>query len=62
MQLDNLYRGDKALGDGTNLFLNENWEIIFSELKQNIFDAFSLIIESVFNNVHSKFPYKDMFL
>lgn len=57
----NLYNGDKALGDSTNLFLNENWQDIFKEIKQNIFDAFTLIAENVLKNVFNKVPYKDLF-
>lgn len=57
----NLYNGDKALGDSTNLFLNENWNDIFQEIKANIFQAFSLISEGTVGNVFKKVPYKDLF-
>lgn len=59
--LTNLYNGDRALGDSTNQFLNENWQDIFNEIKQAIFDAFSLIIESTLNNVFSRHDYLDLF-
>ena len=62
MTLQNLYNGDKALGDSTNAFLNENWEEIYNELKQLIFDAFTLIIQNTVNNVFNKIPYKDLFV
>lgn len=61
MQLDNLYNGDKLLGDSTNLFLNENWEEIYNELKRSIFDAFGLIIQNVMNQVFRKIPYNELF-
>lgn len=60
--LGNLYNGDKALGDGTNLFLNENWSDVFNELKKNVFDAFSQIVESVLNNIFAKVPYDELFV
>lgn len=61
MQLDNLYNGDKILGDSTNLFLNENWEEIFNELKRSIFDAFGLIMQNIINSVFRKIPYNELF-
>lgn len=61
-QFDNLYNGDKLLGDSTNSFLNENWNDIFNEIKMNIFDAFTLIAENTLRNVFNKVPYKDLFL
>lgn len=59
---ENLYKGDKVLGDSTNRFLNENWSDIFKEIRANIFDAFALIAENVVRNVFSKIPYEDLFI
>lgn len=58
----NLYNGDKLLGDTTNKFLNENWDDIFREIKANIFDAFTLIAENTMKNVFNKVPYADLFV
>lgn len=60
-KLDNLYKGDKLLGDSTNLFLNENWKEIFPEVSGSIFDAFSQIIGNILRQVFAKVPYKDLF-
>lgn len=57
----NLYKGDKLLGDSTNRFLNENWNDIFKEIKANIFDAYTLIAENTLRNVFNKVPYNDLF-
>lgn len=62
IHLENLYNGDKLLGDSTNLFLNENWEEIYNELKQLIFDAFTLIVQNTIVNVFKKIPYDELFL
>lgn len=59
--LSNLYNGDKALGDNTNLFLNENWRDVFPEVKVSIFEAFSQIIDNVLQNVFAKVPYNELF-
>lgn len=61
MHLTNLYNGDKILGDSTNLFLNENWQEIFNELKRSIFDAFGLIMQNIINSVFRKIPYNELF-
>lgn len=61
MRLDNLYKGDKVLGDSTNLFLNENWEEIFNEIKRSIFEAFGLIMQNIINVIFRKLPYNELF-
>lgn len=62
MQFDNLFNGDKALGDGTNQFLNESWLEILNELKPVLKKAIGNIALGVVNPIFSKFPYNDLFL
>lgn len=59
--LSNLYNGDKLLGANTNLFLNQNWLEVFTEIKKSVFSAFSQITENVLNNIFSKVPYDELF-
>lgn len=59
--LGNLYNGDKALGDNTNLFLNENWKEVFPELRGSVFEAFGQIVDNVLKNVFAKIPYRELF-
>lgn len=58
---ENLYNGDRLLGEATNRFLNENWQDIFNELKGSIFDAFSLITQGMLNNMWSHHDYSHLF-
>jgi len=58
----NLFNGDRLLGETTNRFLNENWKDIFNEIKGSIFDAFSLITQSMLNSMWSHHDYKRLFL
>lgn len=58
---ENLFNGDKALGETTNRFLNEEWQTIFNEIKGSIFDAFSLITQAQLNNMWSHHDYSQMF-
>ncbi|GAB0091618.1 hypothetical protein DMENIID0001_064740 [Sergentomyia squamirostris] len=59
--LGNLFNGDKTLGPTTNEFLNENWKEIFGELQKIIEEAFSQIIQTLFNNVFAALPYHSVF-
>lgn len=62
MNFENLFNGDKLLGDTTNLFLNENWEDVINELKPALRDAIGAIAGNVIRSVFSKFPYNDYWL
>lgn len=62
IKLENLFNGDKLLGDTTNLFLNENWHSIFLELKPEFVKAFGDIVKRLINGVFQKLPYETAFL
>lgn len=61
LHLSNLYNGDRTLGDNTNLFLNENWQEVWPEIRESVFSAFSQIAENVLNNILTKVPYDELF-
>lgn len=56
-----LFDGDKAMSKNMDIFFNNNWEIIWSELKPIIEDAFGQIFAQMINNVFSIAPYKELF-
>lgn len=58
----NLFNGDKALGEGTNKFMNENWFEIFKELKPVLNKAVGDICRRIISPIFAKFPYDQMFL
>ncbi|XP_073822894.1 protein takeout-like [Musca autumnalis] len=60
-KVDNLFNGDKTLGDNMNLFLNENWPDIYQEVKESLAKGFSEIYADVINQVLSKYPYEKFF-
>ncbi|KAH8358931.1 hypothetical protein KR093_003375, partial [Drosophila rubida] len=58
----NLFNGDKALGDNMNLFLNENWEPIYREVKPELLDGFAIKFEEIVKKIFSKTPYNKILL
>lgn len=62
MKLENLFNGDKALGDNMNLFLNQNWRDIFNELKPAITFAVEEILKGIINRIFMRVPYAEIFL
>lgn len=62
INLENLFNGDKALGDNMNLFLNENWRDILNELKPAITFAVEEILKGIINRIFIRVPYADIFL
>lgn len=60
-KVDNLFNGDKELGDNMNLFLNENWQEIFFEVRDSLGNAYSSVFGDVINGVFSKYPYEKYF-
>lgn len=61
MHFENLFNGNKALGDNMNLFLNENWSDILHELKAPIVDAFGNLFLVIINHVFDAFEYSELF-
>ncbi|XP_024084917.1 protein takeout-like isoform X2 [Cimex lectularius] len=54
MNFGGMFHGDKRMGKHMNEFLNENWEVILSELKPAISKAFGMNFKEVANRIFSK--------
>ncbi|XP_073976116.1 protein takeout-like [Rhodnius prolixus] len=54
LQLDNLFNGEKALSDGMNKILNDNWEEVLKELKPSFEEALSEIFKEITNRLYQK--------
>ncbi|XP_054726280.1 protein takeout-like [Anastrepha obliqua] len=61
LHFENLFNGDKALGENINSFLNENWNGIFIEMKAPLYDAISKQIKVGTAKVFSATPYDEIF-
>ena len=60
-KLDNLFDGDKALGDNINKVMNDNWSELFADVRPSYEDAFGKIFASIFGNLLAKVPVSDLF-
>lgn len=59
--MENLFNGDKLLGDTTNQFLNENWRDIFNELQPAMLKAIGIMNLGVAKPVFDEVPYAELF-
>lgn len=61
-RFDNLFNGDKLLGETMNKFMNDNWEIVFSNLIPGYEERFGDKFRDVSNILFSKVPVDLIFL
>ncbi|XP_046988515.1 protein takeout-like [Schistocerca americana] len=60
--LDNLFNGDKRLGDAMNKFINENWRIVMEEIRAPIEETIVQVVERILTSFTSKVPYEEILL
>lgn len=58
----NLFNGDKLLADTMNNFLNENSQLVFSELRGSFEESLSYIFKDITNKLFTKVPMDKIFL
>jgi hypothetical protein len=56
MKLQNLFNGNKVLGQTVNQFINQNALEIIGELKDNIGESLAGIFTDIINNIYTKIP------
>nr|ABP51960.1 takeout/JHBP-like protein [Diploptera punctata] len=62
VNFENLFNGDKALGDTTNKALNDNWEEFWGVIRPSIEQAFGDVFAHVANIIFSRVPEKNLFM
>lgn len=60
--LENLFGGEKALGDAMNKLLNENGRDLFLDVRKGYEDSFSIIFKELTNNIFTKIPLNEIFI
>nr|CAH7712250.1 unnamed protein product [Callosobruchus chinensis] len=61
-KFDNLFDGDKALGDNINQVLNENWSDVFSDVREGYEKGIGAIFHNLANRVFSIVPLEEIYL
>ncbi|VVC42951.1 Haemolymph juvenile hormone binding [Cinara cedri] len=62
LKFDNLFNGDKALGDNMNVFLNENWRDILKELQPSVEQVLSMAFKEISQHFFNSIPENEIFL
>ncbi|XP_044260355.1 protein takeout-like [Tribolium madens] len=58
---ENLFNGDKALGDNINKVLNENWQDVYHDLKDDHIQVLNKILLNLMNNFFAKVSVEEAF-
>ncbi|KAJ8917358.1 hypothetical protein NQ315_002380 [Exocentrus adspersus] len=61
-KFDNLFDGDARLGDEIGKVLNDNWDEVFTDVRDGYEKSFGLIFHGLANRVFTRVPLKDIFL
>ncbi|KAK9879081.1 hypothetical protein WA026_003895 [Henosepilachna vigintioctopunctata] len=62
IQIDNLFNGNKLLGDNMNKVLNENWPEVLNELRPVVSEVVGSVARRMLMHVFRKVPLEDLFL
>ncbi|XP_016905697.2 protein takeout [Apis cerana] len=61
LRFENLFDGNKELGEQMNRFINENSELIFKELQTAYEETFSLVFTKIDNEIFNRIPFDKIF-
>ncbi|RZF36621.1 hypothetical protein LSTR_LSTR007324 [Laodelphax striatellus] len=61
IHMNNLFNGNKQLGDAMNNFMSQNFDAVFQELKPVIDEAIAIILKDIIKKLFAKFPVKALF-
>ncbi|XP_074041047.1 protein takeout isoform X2 [Leptinotarsa decemlineata] len=62
IRLDNLFDGDKVLGEQMNTFLNDNWKDVIDELGGAVSQTVRSLGRNIASRIFKKVPYKELIL
>ncbi|KAG8297170.1 hypothetical protein J6590_040313 [Homalodisca vitripennis] len=61
IHLDNLFNGDRLLGDNMNIFLNENWQEIMKDLGPAFSDSLGEVFKQTLTSMADLVPFQTLF-
>ncbi|KAL0281493.1 UNVERIFIED_CONTAM: hypothetical protein PYX00_002465 [Menopon gallinae] len=59
--LDNLFNGNKQLGDTMNTLIAENWQLVFQEMKPAVRDTVNALVSDMTSKVFNHFSLEELF-
>ncbi|XP_054279197.1 protein takeout-like [Macrosteles quadrilineatus] len=62
IRMENLFNGDRLLGEAMHQFLDQNWKEVLAELGPSVGDAIGTVFKLIFTNVASSVPFRHIFL
>lgn len=60
-QFDNLFDGDKQLGDTLNNVLNDNSQEIFNDVREGYAQTYATVFKDFANKIFNRVPLKEIF-
>ncbi|XP_063224135.1 protein takeout-like [Bacillus rossius redtenbacheri] len=61
IRLSNLFNGDKNLGDNMNIFMNENWPTLYTELSPAIDEVVQQIMDKIMSVPMESVPFDNVY-
>lgn len=61
-KFDNLFGGNEILGNEMNRVLNDNWRIVWEDVKRSYEEAVEIILQDISNKILEKVPFGHYFL
>lgn len=58
---ENLFNGNKRLGDEMNKLMNENWKEIYEEVDGDFNLALQIVFQDYANKIFTQVPYDELF-
>lgn len=62
LKFENLFNGDKLLGDNMNTFLDENWKEVLDELGSPLVKSLTPVFTLIINGIAKEVPYNEIFV
>jgi len=61
-RFDNLFNGNKLLGDNMNQVMNDNWEDLYKDVRSGYEDVIGAALQNYANKLFSRVPFDQIFL
>lgn len=60
VRLDDLFNGDRKLGEAMNNFLNENWRAVAAEIRPALEDTIGSIVQGITGRLFEAYTFEQL--